>query len=176
MSVDTAAGLLSSIATPGPLTNCVAGTITAPAGMYDVTSDKSIVGVGSTAGITGGGLTIGLPVSAVTTPPANAVHNVIIQNLSFRNATDDSMNVQMDLRRTGRPLRGPRQRLRRRVGRAGLQRNSAGAVHLLRLHPRRPGPGQVDRHRRRRRGEALMIHGLGSNTTITGGGSDFYRT
>ncbi|GAA0462548.1 hypothetical protein Ade02nite_29100 [Paractinoplanes deccanensis] len=95
VAVDTAAELLSAIATSGPLTVCVSGMITLPAGMYDVTSDKSIVGVGSTAGITGGGLNIGLPVSDVTTPPANAVHNVIIQNLTFRGASDDSINVQM---------------------------------------------------------------------------------
>ncbi|GGN13917.1 pectate lyase [Actinoplanes campanulatus] len=95
VQVDTAAELLSSIATPGPLTICVAGTITLPAGMYDVTSDKSIVGVGATAGITGGGFNIGLPVSDVTSPPAGAVHNVIVQNLTFRNASDDSINVQM---------------------------------------------------------------------------------
>jgi pectate lyase len=63
--------------------------------MYDVTSHKSIVGVGATAGISGGGLNVGLPVSNVTTPPADAVHNVIIQNLSFRDASDDSINVQM---------------------------------------------------------------------------------
>ncbi|HEY0001038.1 MAG TPA: family 16 glycoside hydrolase [Actinoplanes sp.] len=95
VAVDTAAELLAAIATPGPLTVCVSGVITLPAGMYDVTSDKSIVGVGATAGITGGGLNIGLPVSEVTEPPADAVHNVIIQNLSFRGASDDSINVQM---------------------------------------------------------------------------------
>ncbi|MDI6099375.1 DUF1080 domain-containing protein [Actinoplanes sp. NEAU-A12] len=95
VQVDTAAELLSSIAAPGPLTICVLGVIALPAGMYDVTSDKSIVGVGATAGITGGGLNIGLPVSTVTTPPADAVHNVIVQNLSFRGASDDSINVQM---------------------------------------------------------------------------------
>jgi pectate lyase len=95
VAVDTAAELQAAIATPGPLTICVNGTITLPAGMYDVTSDKSIIGVGSTAGITGGGFNIGLPVSAVTTPPADAVHNVIIQNLTFRGASDDSINVQM---------------------------------------------------------------------------------
>ncbi|MFG1992411.1 polysaccharide lyase family 1 protein [Actinoplanes sp. NPDC048988] len=95
VAVDTAAELLSAIATTGPLTVCVSGTITLPAGMYDVTSDKSIVGVGSTAGITGGGFNIGLPVSDVTTAPANAVHNVIVQNLTFRGASDDSINVQM---------------------------------------------------------------------------------
>jgi pectate lyase len=95
VAVDTAAELLAAIGRPEPLTICVTGTITLPAGMYDVASDKSIVGVGATAGITGGGFNIGLPVSAVTAPPADAVHNVIIQNLSFRNASDDSINVQM---------------------------------------------------------------------------------
>ncbi|WP_430784194.1 pectate lyase family protein [Actinoplanes sp. G11-F43] len=95
VQVDTAAELLSAIAAAGPMTICVLGTITVPAGMHDVTSDKSIVGVGATAGISGGGLNIGLPMSDVTTPPADAVHNVIIQNLSFRNATDDAINVQM---------------------------------------------------------------------------------
>jgi pectate lyase len=95
VAVDTAAELLAAIGRSGPLTICVSGTITLPAGMYDVASDKSIVGVGATAGITGGGFNIGLPVSDVTTPPADAVHNVIIQNLSFRNASDDSINVQM---------------------------------------------------------------------------------
>ncbi|GIF66780.1 hypothetical protein Ais01nite_48150 [Asanoa ishikariensis] len=95
VAVDTAADLLAAIARSGPVTICVSGTITLPAGMYDVASDKSVVGVGSTAGITGGGLNIGGPVSDVTSPPADAVHNVIIQNLSFRNASDDSINVQM---------------------------------------------------------------------------------
>jgi len=95
VAVDTAAELLAAIARPEPLTICVHGTITLPAGMYDVASDKSIVGVGATAGISGGGFTIGLPVSDITSPPADPVHNVIIQNLSFRNASDDSINVQM---------------------------------------------------------------------------------
>ena len=95
VAVDTAAELLAAIGRPEPLTICVSGTIALPAGMYDVASDKSIVGVGATAGITGGGFNIGLPVSEVTTPPADAVHNVIIQNLSFRGASDDSINVQM---------------------------------------------------------------------------------
>jgi pectate lyase len=95
VAVDTAAELLAVIGRPEPLTICVSGAIALPAGMYDVASDKSIVGVGATAGITGGGFNIGLPVSTVTTPPADAVHNVIIQNLTFRNASDDSINVQM---------------------------------------------------------------------------------
>ena len=95
VEVDTAAELLSSIAQPGPLNICVRGMISLPGPMHDVSSDKSIIGIGSTSGITGGGFNVGLPISDVTTPPANAVHNVIIRNLVFRNAADDSINVQM---------------------------------------------------------------------------------
>ncbi|WP_235030843.1 pectate lyase family protein [Nonomuraea solani] len=95
VEVDTASELISAIGQSGPLTVCVRGLITVPAGMYDVASDKTIVGIGSGSGISGGGLNIGLPVSDVTSPPANAVHNVIVRNLLFRNASDDSINVQM---------------------------------------------------------------------------------
>ncbi|MEV0384309.1 hypothetical protein [Nonomuraea sp. NPDC050643] len=95
VEVDTAAELISSIGQSGPLTVCVRGMITVPAGMYDVASDKTIVGIGAGSGISGGGLNIGLPVSDVTSPPADAVHNVIVRNLLFRGASDDSINVQM---------------------------------------------------------------------------------
>ncbi|WP_219601820.1 pectate lyase family protein [Nonomuraea indica] len=96
VEVDTANELIMAIGQSGPLNVCVRGMIAVPAGMHNVASDKTIVGVGSGSGITGGGLNIGLPVDdAVTSPPANAVHNVIIRNLVFRGATDDSINVQM---------------------------------------------------------------------------------
>lgn len=96
VEVDTANELITAIGQSGPLNICVRGMIAVPAGMHNVTSDKTIVGVGSGSGITGGGLNIGLPVDdAVSSPPANAVHNVIIRNLVFRGATDDSINVQM---------------------------------------------------------------------------------
>jgi pectate lyase len=98
IEVDTTAEFLAAIAQAGPLNICVRGTITLPATpqMHQVTSNKSIIGIGSTALITGGGLNIGIAVdNAITSPPANAVNNVIIRNLSFRNATDDSINVQM---------------------------------------------------------------------------------
>ncbi len=95
IEVDTAAELISAIGQSGPLQICVRGMITLAAGMYDVTSNKTIAGIGNNSGITGGGFNIGLPVSEVTTPPANAVNNVIIRNMVFRNANDDSINVQM---------------------------------------------------------------------------------
>ena len=95
VEVDTAAELTSAISQSGPLQICVKGTITL-SGMVGVTSDKTIVGVGANAAITGGGFTIGLPTDDnVTSPPANAIHNIIIRNLSFSQSPDDGINVQM---------------------------------------------------------------------------------
>ncbi|TDC10172.1 pectate lyase [Streptomyces sp. 8K308] len=96
----TTAQFLDYIARPEPLTVQVSGVITLPTGdsdgMHDVASDKTIIGLGSTARLTGGGLNIGLPVDDdVTSPPPDAVHNVIIRNISFDGATDDLINVQM---------------------------------------------------------------------------------
>jgi pectate lyase len=51
-------------------------------GMQDVASNKTIIGVGSGSGITGGGLDV------------DGVSNVIIQNLNFRNWGDDAVNLQ----------------------------------------------------------------------------------
>ncbi|MCG5436385.1 pectate lyase family protein [Micromonospora foliorum] len=95
VTVDTAAEFLAAIGTAGALNIRVSGVIALPGPMHDVTSDKTIVGVGASSGITGGGLNIGLPVSTATSPPANAVHNVIVRNLNFRNTVDDAINVQM---------------------------------------------------------------------------------
>ncbi|MEO6091136.1 MAG: pectate lyase [Umezawaea sp.] len=95
VTVSTAADLTAAIKADGPRVVRVQGMITLAAGMYDVSSDKTIIGIGAASGITGGGFNIGLPISAVTSPPANAVHNVIIRNLVFRSANDDSINVQM---------------------------------------------------------------------------------
>ncbi|MFT7834866.1 fibronectin type III domain-containing protein [Saccharothrix sp. BKS2] len=95
VTVTNATDFIANIKADGPRVVRVQGLITLPAGMYDVSSDKTIIGVGASSGITGGGLNVGLPVSEVTSPPANAVHNVIIRNMVFRNANDDSINVQM---------------------------------------------------------------------------------
>jgi pectate lyase len=96
VTVSTASAFLTEIATPGPRTIRVQGMLTLPGPMHDVTSDKTIIGVGSNAGISGAGLNVGLPLSDTpTSPPANAVKNVIIRNLIFQNAADDSINVQM---------------------------------------------------------------------------------
>jgi pectate lyase len=96
VEVDTAAEFLTAVARPEPLNICVRGMIALPGPMHDVTSDKTIIGIGASSGFTGGGLNIGLPVDdAVTAPPANAVHNVIVRNLVFRDWADDAVNVQM---------------------------------------------------------------------------------
>ena len=99
VTVSTPAAFLAAIVQPGPLIIQVSGAITLPGsrdGMHDVTSDKTIVGLGSTGALVGGGLNIGLPVDDdLTTPPADAVHNVIIRNLRLTGATDDLINVQM---------------------------------------------------------------------------------
>lgn len=95
VTVSTAAAFISAAQQTGPLIIRVNGTITLSA-MTDVTSDKTIVGVGSNSGFTGFGLNIGLPIDDdITSPPANAVHNVILRNLRFANSGDDGINVQM---------------------------------------------------------------------------------
>ncbi|WP_049574141.1 pectate lyase family protein [Streptomyces sp. SBT349] len=95
-TVSTADALIAAIASQGPRVVRVDGMIALEPGMYDVASDKTVVGVGAGSGITGGGLNVGLPADdGVTAPPPDAVHNVIIRNLNFRDASDDSINVQM---------------------------------------------------------------------------------
>jgi pectate lyase len=92
----TAGELLDYISRPGPYIIIVEGMITLPGPMHDVTSDKTIIGRGANSGVTGGGFNIGLPVDDnVTSPPPNAVHNIIIRNLIFTGTPDDGVNVQM---------------------------------------------------------------------------------
>lgn len=100
VTVTTAAELIDYASRTGPYVIQVKGTIVLPTGtsdgMYHIASDKTVIGLGSNARIEHGGFTIGLPIDeAMTTVPANAVHNVIIRNLSFSGATDDAINVQM---------------------------------------------------------------------------------
>ncbi|GAA0442294.1 pectate lyase [Actinoplanes campanulatus] len=81
VTVTTAAALKSALSSGTSQTVRVSGLITI-SGMYSVASNKTILGVGSNSGITGGGLNL------------SSVRNVIIRNLVFRNASDDSINVQ----------------------------------------------------------------------------------
>ncbi len=84
VTVSTAADLARYAGANTPYTIMVSGRISA-SGMIKVVADKSILGVGSTAEITGGGLQLG-----TTTRPGN---NVIIRNIRFSNASDDSISV-----------------------------------------------------------------------------------
>ncbi|MBO3737477.1 pectate lyase family protein [Actinoplanes flavus] len=84
VTVTTAAQLAQYAGANTPYTIMVSGRITA-SGMITVVANKSILGVGSTAEITGGGLQLG-----TTTRPGN---NVIIRNIRFSNASDDSVSV-----------------------------------------------------------------------------------
>jgi pectate lyase len=59
----------------------VGGTISF-SGMQNVTSNKTIIGVGAAGRISGGGLNL------------DSVRNVIIRNLRFTGASDDAINVQ----------------------------------------------------------------------------------
>jgi pectate lyase len=96
VTVTNAADLLDYIARSGPYVIQISGMISLPDGMYDITSDKTVIGLGSNSGITGGGFNVGLPIdNGPTSPPDNAVHNVIIRNLTFQDANDDNLNVMM---------------------------------------------------------------------------------
>jgi pectate lyase len=96
VTVSSASEFLDYIARPGPYVIQVQGAIALPGPMHDVTSDKTIIGLGSSAKLTGGGLNIGLPIdNAITSPPANAVKNVIVRNLTITSCPDDCINVQM---------------------------------------------------------------------------------
>ncbi|WP_144122310.1 family 16 glycoside hydrolase [Catellatospora sichuanensis] len=84
VTVTTAALLADYAGRAEPYIIMVSGRISV-SGMITVVANKSIIGVGSTAEITGGGLQMGS-----TTRPGN---NVIVRNITFRNASDDSVSV-----------------------------------------------------------------------------------
>ncbi len=84
VTVTTAAQLADYAGRAEPYIIMVSGTIST-GDMITVIANKSIIGVGSTAHITGGGLQLG-----TTTRPG---HNVIIRNIKFSNADDDSVSV-----------------------------------------------------------------------------------
>ncbi|MFG1995032.1 polysaccharide lyase family 1 protein [Actinoplanes sp. NPDC048988] len=81
VTVTSASALKSALSSSTSQTVRVSGLI-AISGMYTVASNKTVIGVGSGSGITGGGLNL------------SGVRNIILRNLVFRNASDDSINVQ----------------------------------------------------------------------------------
>src|SRR5262245_7804024 len=96
VTVSSAGEFLDFISRPEPFIIRVNGMITVPAAMHNVASNKTILGLGGNSGITGGGLNIGSGIDDdVTTPPPNAVRNIIIRNMIFTNSPDDGINIQM---------------------------------------------------------------------------------
>jgi pectate lyase len=81
VTVTSGSALVSEMQADGPRIVQVQGTISI-SGMNDVASDKTIIGLGSNATITGGGLDV------------DGVSNVIIRNLNFRDWGDDGVNLQ----------------------------------------------------------------------------------
>lgn len=85
VTVTNSSALTTAMKSSSPAVIRVSGSI-AISGMQKVASNKTIIGVGSSAAITGGGLNV-----------ANA-SNVIIRNVNFRNWSDDGINVQYSTR------------------------------------------------------------------------------
>jgi pectate lyase len=81
VTVSSASALQSALSSGTSQTVRINGLISI-SGMYSVASNKTVIGVGSGSGVTGGGFNL------------SGVRNVIIRNLVFRNANDDSINVQ----------------------------------------------------------------------------------
>ncbi|MEU4396029.1 pectate lyase [Kribbella sp. NPDC023855] len=86
VTVTTQAALISNMQASGARVIRVSGTIALPSGMTKVASNKTIIGVGSGATITTGGINV------------SQVSNVIIRNINFRNWNDDAINVQYSTR------------------------------------------------------------------------------
>jgi pectate lyase len=85
VTVTSSSALTSAMQSSSPAVIRVSGSI-AISGMQKVASNKTIIGVGSTAAITGGGLNV------------TQASNVIIRNVNFRNWSDDAINVQYSTR------------------------------------------------------------------------------
>ncbi|MEJ3748240.1 pectate lyase [Actinomycetes bacterium KLBMP 9797] len=85
VTVTTSSALISNMQASGARVIRVQGSI-AISGMQKVAANKTIIGVGSGAAITGGGLNV------------SEVSNVIIRNINFRSWGDDAINVQYSTR------------------------------------------------------------------------------
>ncbi len=83
VTVTTTAQFLDYIKRTGPFVIKVNGLLVLPSGMHNISSDKTILGIGSYSGISGAGLQV-----------TNASKNVIIRNMIFTNANDDAFNAQ----------------------------------------------------------------------------------
>ncbi|WP_344977651.1 pectate lyase family protein, partial [Salinactinospora qingdaonensis] len=81
VTVSSASGLINAMQSSEPLTIQLNGSVNL-SGMNDIASDKTLVGLGSGATITGGGIDV------------DEAHNVIIQNINFADWDDDAINLQ----------------------------------------------------------------------------------
>ncbi|WP_241266559.1 pectate lyase family protein [Streptomyces scabichelini] len=81
VTVSNASAFTSAVQSSSPTIVKVNGTISL-SGMTKVASNKTIVGVGTSGKITGGGLNV------------SKVNNVIIQNLALSGSGDDAINVE----------------------------------------------------------------------------------
>jgi pectate lyase len=81
VTVSTSSTLISAMQSSSPAVVRISGMISL-SGMQKVSSNKTLIGVGSGSGISGGGLNL------------SNVTNVIIQNLNFTGSSDDAINVQ----------------------------------------------------------------------------------
>ena len=82
VTVTSASAFIAAAESSSPAVIRVSGMIALPDDMVDVASNKTIIGVGSGSGFTGGGLNV------------DEASNVIIRNLNFRDWPDDAINVQ----------------------------------------------------------------------------------
>ncbi|MFC4856750.1 pectate lyase family protein [Actinophytocola glycyrrhizae] len=85
VTVSSTSAFLSAVQSSSPTIVQVSGTISL-SGMNKVASNKTIVGLGTSGRLTGGGLNI------------SKVSNVIIQNLTITGSGDDNINVQYSTR------------------------------------------------------------------------------
>lgn len=81
VTVTSGSALVEAMQSDGPLTIQVQGTVSI-SGMNDIASDKTVIGLGSDAAITGGGIDV------------DEAHNVIIRNIAFADWGDDAINLQ----------------------------------------------------------------------------------
>ncbi|MDD5455205.1 MAG: pectate lyase [Candidatus Ratteibacteria bacterium] len=84
ITASNAEDFLKYIAQDKPYMILVFGNINLPKKMHRVKSDKTIMGIGSAAKLRFGGLNL------------SGVSNIIIKNISFEDAVDDSINIEKD--------------------------------------------------------------------------------
>lgn len=88
--------LAAAVSASGKRVVQVSGTITGPAGveMLRVESDKTIIGLGADAIIDGFGFNITSDIDCYDGSTQTGKENIIIQNLTFVNSSDDSVNIE----------------------------------------------------------------------------------